>query len=126
MPIEKLNIKQEQIADFKLVNKPLNEIINEFQIALYCNTTAGVESFFYGKIVIRLLLENYIDVDPMAGFDAPEIIQCYEDELSEKIDAAVLKAQNPHIDGGMSNPERFFSKVVPSVWLQALDCHTNT
>lgn len=126
MPIEKLNIKQEQIADFKLVNKPLNEIINEFQVALYCNTTAGVESFFYGKIVIRVLLENYIDVDPMAGFDASEIIQCYEDELSEKIDAAVLKAQNPNIDGGRSNPERFFSKVVPSVWLQALDCHTNT
>lgn len=125
MPLERLSVKKEQLDIFEITNKPLHDVMKDCQIVLYCNTTAGIESFFYGKIVIRLLLENYIDVDPLAGFDAPEIIQSYEDDLSEKIEEAIRKVKNPDIRNSAGSLERFFSKVAPNVWLQTLNCHSD-
>ncbi len=121
MPIERLEIKKEEIEAFELINKPLCDIIDKYHIALYCNTTAGVESLLYGKTVIRLLLENYIDIDPLAGFDAPEIIKCYEEELAEKIEEAVKRIQNHPVSNDTTQSERFFSKIIPEVWLRVLD-----
>ena len=57
-----------------------------------------------------IVIENYIDVDPLAGFDAPEIIQSYEDDLSEKIEEAIRKVKNPDIRNSAGKLKDFLAK----------------
>jgi|GEM_PF-2491872 len=120
LPLGELDIDLGRLINYEVVTGSLREIMQDVDIAVYQGTTTGVEALLHGKVVIRLIMENFIDMDPLAGIDHPCLINCYENELCMKINEAIgMASSSEHVAYDM--PVRFFSDIIPDAWINSIE-----
>lgn len=101
----------------KVVNEPINNVLEQVDIVI-ASGTPNVEALVYGKTVIRIIPESIIDLDPLAGLNVAEVVECFESTFIKTVKMIVLTYSGDRVNLVRENV--FFSNVDEDVWLREM------
>jgi hypothetical protein len=121
-PFTSLGIQAELGSRFAVTERPVEELLEDIDTIIYSSSTVGVEFFVRGKKVIRYILENQIDLDPLEGVPSHLYYKCYEGACLETIETAVREEFNQtKVEEMAAMRSAFFGPVHPEVWLKEFE-----
>lgn len=121
-PFASLDIQAEFGTRFTVTERPVIQLLEEIDTIIYSTSTVGVEFFVRGKKVIRYILENQIDLDPLEGVPSHLYYKCYEGACLEAITTAVREEFNQaKVEEMLELRNAFFGPIHHGVWLEEFD-----
>lgn len=118
VPLSKLHVSHPGFGNFRVTDKPFRVLLEEMDIVV-SSGSAGLEATLYGRKVVRIVYENIIDSDPLAGVKMPNVVHCFTEDVKQGIiemrDELEIPTNYIH-----DFKKDFFDRINTEVWLRQL------
>ena len=79
--------------NFKIINKPMDEILDETSVLLYSGSTTCIEALAYGAVPINIISEYLIDLDQLKRYPDSKFSAKNPEEIKKYVEIALNKKQ---------------------------------